>query len=97
MGCDSATTVRGIRPKLFQSTHPHGVRQAELSQLHKLYRISIHAPAWGATAQAVLFELGTPISIHAPAWGATYSMLSISNTKSFQSTHPHGVRLFVDF
>ena len=33
--------------------------------------ISIHAPAWGATAQDVRDKLLDIISIHAPAWGAT--------------------------
>ena len=33
--------------------------------------ISIHAPAWGATAAGVLDDVAAQISIHAPAWGAT--------------------------
>ena len=33
--------------------------------------VSIHAPAWGATAkQAIVYALQW-VSIHAPAWGAT--------------------------
>ena len=37
-----------------------------------LYQVSIHAPAWGATAlaDAVQKQIGK-VSIHAPAWGAT--------------------------
>ena len=34
-------------------------------------RISIHAPAWGATKVRKIYLPATPISIHAPAWGAT--------------------------
>ena len=34
-------------------------------------RISIHAPAWGATLSAEIQRLARSISIHAPAWGAT--------------------------
>ena len=34
-------------------------------------RISIHAPAWGATMVKTFFAILAGISIHAPAWGAT--------------------------
>ena len=34
-------------------------------------RISIHAPAWGATAARLQAGMTLDISIHAPAWGAT--------------------------
>ena len=34
-------------------------------------KISIHAPAWGATFGMVLTKKLATISIHAPAWGAT--------------------------
>ena len=34
--------------------------------------ISIHAPAWGATAVVRCKDRYGAISIHAPAWGATY-------------------------
>ena len=33
--------------------------------------VSIHAPAWGATAFGKAFASTTIVSIHAPAWGAT--------------------------
>ena len=34
-------------------------------------RISIHAPAWGATPFPLIQRPALRISIHAPAWGAT--------------------------
>jgi len=34
-------------------------------------RVSIHAPAWGATAAACARVSRAAVSIHAPAWGAT--------------------------
>ena len=37
----------------------------------RLHRISIHAPAWGATPLLDLLHQQRRISIHAPAWGAT--------------------------
>jgi len=33
--------------------------------------VSIHAPAWGATACRTAEQEGKDVSIHAPAWGAT--------------------------
>ena len=33
--------------------------------------VSIHAPAWGATALRGMIALASEVSIHAPAWGAT--------------------------
>ncbi len=35
-------------------------------------RVSIHAPAWGATVLQPNNRVHTDVSIHAPAWGATY-------------------------
>ena len=57
---------------MFQSTHPHGVRQAlrEYDVFEAI--VSIHAPAWGATVGERGKEAVMPlVSIHAPAWGAT--------------------------
>ena len=34
------------------------------------------------------------VSIHAPTWGATIHGLSFVTMAVFQSTHPHGVRLY---
>ncbi len=36
-----------------------------------LVKVSIHAPAWGATCGRHDDMLDTKVSIHAPAWGAT--------------------------
>ena len=37
-------------------------------------KISIHAPAWGATRSGCANYSNPDISIHAPAWGATSKM-----------------------
>ncbi len=114
MGCDSLILAACKLFRLFQSTHPHGVRRRSFSsrravsdfnprtrmgcdatpracarcwayfnprtrmgcdQLRQLghlrKRISIHAPAWGATAVRRDRRVRPGISIHAPAWGAT--------------------------
>ncbi len=56
---------------LFQSTLPHGERRRRYLRRQYPLRVSIHAPAWGATL-ATAFESGCiGVSIHAPAWGAT--------------------------
>ena len=36
-----------------------------------LNRVSIHAPAWGATGMLAYAGRPMAVSIHAPAWGAT--------------------------
>ena len=36
-----------------------------------LRKVSIHAPAWGATNEGAKTFANNPVSIHAPAWGAT--------------------------
>ena len=62
-----------ILPSKFQSTHPRGVRQGYMSSEYIEEMVSIHAPAWGATASSLSAHLGLYVSIHAPAWGATAS------------------------
>ena len=92
MGCDlrKITTCKVIGR--FQSTHPHGVRPYVLYLCYKTYKVSIHAPAWGATdvrgSKVSIYK----VSIHAPAWGATQSNSISTLYALFQSTHPHGVR-----
>ena len=54
--------------------------------------ISIHAPAWGATVNAIVQKRLAKISIHAPAWGATHEEAGKPGVHRFQSTLPHGER-----
>ena len=53
----------------FRSTRPHGARQRRTDWL--VTYVSIHAPAWGATAHSMSDTRDEYVSIHAPAWGAT--------------------------
>ena len=57
-------------------------------------KVSIHAPAWGATSGvAVVVVDDLAVSIHAPAWGATFALTPLPiDPAEFQSTHPRGVR-----
>ena len=57
----------------FQSTLPHGERHGKAQRDSQQKRVSIHAPAWGATWQLNSISLTIEVSIHAPAWGATIS------------------------
>ena len=70
-GSDINNTNQELDPKGFQSTLPRGERlkQDILYEWHS--RISIHAPARGATLTSVQKDNLVLISIHAPARGAT--------------------------
>ena len=54
--------------------------------------VSIHAPTRGATNIFVQINHIYHVSIHAPTRGATCYLLHLWKIRSFQSTHPHGVR-----
>ncbi len=55
-------------------------------------RVSIHAPAWGATERPRFEASDEAVSIHAPAWGATRAVPECHTCKWFQFTLPHGER-----
>ena len=55
-------------------------------------RVSIHAPAWGATLRTLGAFPCWNVSIHAPAWGATDKLVERDGGKLFQSTLPRGER-----
>ncbi len=48
VGCDHMPKFQPIRLP-FQSTHPCGVRQKGYQAVKQIYKVSIHAPVWGAT------------------------------------------------
>ena len=55
-------------------------------------KVSIHAPARGATFAPGSSSAHRAVSIHAPARGATGFSGGSGAAVQFQSTHPHGVR-----
>ena len=65
-----------------------------LSRTPQKSRVSIHAPTRGATAGSVRRIRKIIVSIHAPTRGATTPLLRYFPRGLFQSTHPHGVRLY---
>ena len=97
-----STHPRGVRRRRrcvqrgdtwFQSTHPRGVRHPARCEIHIWSAVSIHAPAWGATAGLIQPRRSPEVSIHAPAWGATGLLFGWGTWLAvFQSTHPRGVR-----
>ena len=75
-----STRPRGARPPddpgylsivWFQSTRPRGARRYLIRKDLLEPRVSIHAPARGATLLPALRDGLTEVSIHAPARGAT--------------------------
>ena len=71
VGRDNKLTGIDGSPMKFQSTRPRGARLKLYPEYAEKIRVSIHAPAWGAT----IVDIPKPgiglVSIHAPAWGAT--------------------------
>ena len=76
----------------FNPRTPVGCDYRTRRQSGYVERISIHAPQWGATEIAQIYELTSSISIHAPQWGATSTATLLFHHLEFQSTHPSGVR-----
>ena len=71
-----------------QPTKPNQAPKAE---------VSIHAPARGATGIGSKRLAWQKVSIHAPARGATFGIvLAYKHYGMFQSTHPRGVRHYLD-
>ena len=58
---------------MFQSTPPRRGRRINGLSFLILKRVSIHAPAQGATALAPVRPTKKRVSIHAPAQGATFT------------------------
>ena len=77
---------------MFQSTHPHEVRQPTNVVRQDGLIVSIHAPTRGATILKSDIDMTREVSIHAPTRGATISILYYHAKGKFQSTHPHEVR-----
>ena len=56
VGCDHDAHGAELGILEFQSTHPRGVRLGYFNDLRHLRCVSIHAPAWGATTEARVWE-----------------------------------------
>ena len=104
VGRFQSTHPHGVRPMpvptfarlwMFQSTHPHGVRPFEQVSDTQSKGVSIHAPAWGATVYDQLVRqvvFGFNPRTRMGCDGRKH--LQVNQQQKFQSTHPHGVRLY---
>ena len=80
VGCDHITVQTVVQVDGFNPRTRVGCDQFDLPVLRGLLRVSIHAPAWGATGGFRVRPVGPlAVSIHAPAWGATCAALSVSH------------------
>ena len=60
VGCDARVGQRRDGHFQFQSTHPRGVRHENIARAIFRFRVSIHAPTWGATSHSLWNSLRTP-------------------------------------
>ena len=89
-----ATWRRTARCALkFQSTLPRGERHSVPPIRGVSVKVSIHAPARGATGPSCRCSRIRRVSIHAPARGATVTVsVTVQGFRQFQSTLPRGER-----
>ena len=84
---------RGRLLSVFQSTHPRGVRPLEEAARPWVMRVSIHAPAWGATRRkAAIRRAGSCFNPRTRVGCDALFFLQKPVYAVFQSTHPRGVR-----
>ena len=93
VGCDGIGVSKRTIISVFQSTHPRGVRRWPFGYVDIGAGVSIHAPAWGATrdwrrrySRFLGFNPRTRVGCD------TLRGHGIAAMRSFQSTHPRGVR-----
>ena len=93
VGCDLKAFCRAHGLCEFQSTHPRGVRQIFGNAVHLRGKVSIHAPAWGATAFSFSsFLQGEEFQSTHPRGVRLHQAFRHILVYMFQSTHPRGVR-----
>ena len=81
MGRDEFVSRTSIWDKSFNPRARMG-RDPHQPRIAAVIIVSIHAPAWGATAVAKEAGWPTIVSIHAPAWGATVVIACIISMSS---------------
>ena len=75
VGCDTEPSSGGPVKRVFQSTHPRGVRRCEPCRGGAYVSISIHAPTWGATSMTsgrwsdIIFQSTHPRGVRLPRSG----------------------------
>jgi len=92
-GCDGFDIWRHSELQMFQSTHPRGVRPIRASFVVVFLRVSIHAPARGATNKIADFCVDYLCFNPRTRAGCDFFSHKLNVVRTvFQSTHPRGVR-----
>ena len=95
MGGDRSSSSMRCTLPAFQSTPPYGGRPLRLRWFFRLFRVSIHAPVWGAT-RMVLFEPLYIMFQSTPPYGGRQGRYKRGcPCHQFQSTPPYGGRLSI--
>ena len=82
---------RNQRERCFNPRAREG-RDAPAQKRRRIFDVSIHAPARGATIPDEPAAALAGVSIHAPARGATSATMRLTSASLFQSTRPRGAR-----
>ena len=93
-GVTKASPVK-VKINMFQSTHPRRVWLKKRVILVSAY-VSIHTPTQGVTSSDILLPFKPQVSIHTPTQGVTMTIWKRRSMKTFQSTHPRRVWLFME-
>ena len=91
VGSDKLPATRGLREVCFNPRSRVG-SDTNTETLTPFAKVSIRAPAWGATACSVTTGFALQVSIRAPAWGATPGGRIACGSFVFQSALPRGER-----
>ncbi len=91
-GRDRISGSHLTRDKGFNPRARGGRDRKQVLSAEHLNRVSIHAPAGGATILFFTCIIRKSVSIHAPAGGATISLAGHIPFRGFQSTRPRGAR-----
>ena len=86
-GRDDAQHSITAPSRTFQSTRPRGARHRDEEGVQERGRVSIHAPARGATVQPQRQPIPLQVSIHAPARGATVGGAVLGRAPLLVSIH----------
>ena len=94
---EGSDTLSSLRVMTFSYFNPRSREGSDRMQqeIERFLRISIRAPARGATEESAADAAASEISIRAPARGATDMTGNITQRQTFQSALPRGERLFV--
>ena len=91
-GCDIDYECKCTLFRLFQSTHPRGVRHATIDNINMIIEVSIHAPTRGATLAFRSQSKQSEFQSTHPRGVRHNDRHSDCSGLRFQSTHPRGVR-----